>query len=464
MQRTTGKETREPSTPLAPEPGAGDQMRPRGNGAAPGADMAALGMGGGMGMGGGSALSLRNLRTFTSLKNPVFRLYYASMLAQMAAMSMMMISSSLLIYRIIGSATALGVMALANSLPMLFFSLFGGVMADRVQKKYVLIAGQALSAVVALFIALCLTLGYLGPGAGASWWILLAYSVFQGAVFGLVMPARQAMIAEIVDGEQLMNAVALNMFGMNILRLFAPALAGFFIYAYGFEAVYYAMAGMSLLGGFFVMLMPLTGTMTLRGRGAWADMKGGFTYVWQETTVFLILFLTLIMVLLSMPYMMLLPVFTEDILRVGERGLGMLISVSGIGAMAGSIFLASLPNKKRGLMFLVSGLILGLSLAGFSFSASWTLSLVMMVFVGLGQTVRMTLSNTLLQYYVTDEYRGRVMSIYMMEFGLTSFGVFFAGVLADSIGVQWSVGGLAIILVAMSLLMLIFVPRIRKLD
>jgi len=113
---------------------------------------------------------------------------------------------------------------------------------------------------------------------------------------------------------------------------------------------------------------------------------------------------------------------------------------------------------------LASGVIMGLALVSFSFSSSYSLSLAIMVFVGLGQTGRMTLANTLLQYYVEDEYRGRVMSIYMMQFGLSSFGAFAAGLLADSVGVQWAVGGFAMVLVLLSILLLAFLPRIRNLD
>ncbi len=113
-------------------------------------------------------------------------------------------------------------------------------------------------------------------------------------------------------------------------------------------------------------------------------------------------------------------------------------------------------------MLLVSSLILGLALAGFSFSSSWYLSLAMIVFVGLGQAGRMTLGNTLVQYYVEDEYRGWVMSLYAMEFGLTSFGTFAAGLMAEAVGVQWAVGGFAMVLVFMAVLALSLVPRIRK--
>ena len=426
--------------------------------------------GGGGGMGGGGGLSIRNLRTFSSLKNPVFRLYYGAMMGQMAAMNIQMMARSLLIYEITGSGTVLGVMALANAVPMLFFSLFGGVIADRVQKKYVLWVGQVTSGLVSLGVALALVLGFLSDAQAGSWWILVAASLLQGTIMGLMMPARQAMIADIVGSEQLMNAVALNTFGMNLNRLMMPALAGFFIDGYGFESIYFAMTGMYIIAVGFISLMPKTGTVSLRGRGAMKDVVDGFKYVRHEPTILLILIVTFLTVLFSMSYMMLLPVFTVDIYNVGAMGMGILISVSGIGAMAGSIFLASLPNKKRGLMFILGSLILGVSLTGFSFSSywfpsyAWPVALIFIVFVGIGQTARMTLGNTLLQYYVQDEYRGRVMSLYMMEFGLTSFGVFFTGILTDIIGVRWSVGGLAIMLVILSIYLLAFVPRLRNLD
>jgi MFS family permease len=442
-----------------------------GRGTGRGMDGGGMGMGmGGGGGGGGAPFSLRDLRTFTSFKNPVFRLYFAAMVGQMAAMNMQMIARSLLVFSLTGSGTALGLMALGNALPMLFFSLFGGVIADRVQKKYVLLAGQAASAVVSFAIALTLVFGLMSEERSGSWFILVIAALFQGTIMGLMMPSRQAMIAEIVGEEDLMNAVALNSFGMNALRLLAPVPVGFIIFLFDFQAVYFAMTAMYVMAVFFIFLMPKTGTITLRGRGALQEVADGIRYVRHEATILTILLVTLVVVLLSMPYMMLLPALTEDVLEVDSRGFGLLLSVSGIGAMIGSIVLASLPNKRRGLMLMVGSLILGLALIGLFFSSSWfpsyawPLALIFIVFVGLGQTTRMTLGNTLLQYYVEDEYRGRVMSLYFMEFGLTSFGVFFAGVLTDMIGVQWAVGGLAIILVFFSMFTLAFVPRLRRLD
>ena len=428
--------------------------------------------GGGMGGGGGGGapISLKNLRTFSSFKYPAFRLYYGAMVGQMAAMNMQMVARTLLVFHLTGSGTALGIMALGNAAPMLFFSLFGGVIADRVQKKYVLWVGQAASAVVSAAVALVLILDLMTPERSGSWLILVAAALVQGTIMGLMMPSRQAMIAEIVGQEELMNAVALNTFGMNAMRLLAPVPVGFVIYEFGYEAVYLAMTAMYIIAIVFITLMPKTGMVSLRGRGALRDVVDGLKYVKNEKTILMVLMVIFVVTLLSMPYMMLLPAFTKGVLNIDERGYGLLLMMSGVGAMLGSIALASLPNKKRGLMLIVGSLVLGLSLAGMFFSGSWFPSFALplafgfIFFVGIGQTARMTLGNTLLQYYVEDQYRGRVMSLMMMEFGLTSFGVFFAGVMTDMIGVQWAVGGLAILLIIFSVYAIAFMPRIRKLD
>lgn len=428
-------------------------------------------MGTGMGRGGWRD-TLRNLGTFRSLKNPVYRIYYGAMLVQMAGMNMQMFARGYLLKRLTESPIIVGAMFAANAIPMLSLSLFGGVIADRVQKKYVLLIGQVGEAVIVLGIALALTLGYLSPERTftilgmvvPSWSILVMTSVLQGAILALMMPSRQAIIREIVSEEHLLNAMSLNNMGISALRIFAPAMTGFLIDAYDFWAVYYATTGLYLLSVVFIAFLPLTSTITIRGQGALADMKEGFRYLRHQTTILLVLAFILLAIVLSMPYGMLLPFFTDDILKVGPTGMGMLMMVSGIGAIAGSLVLASLPNKKRGIMLLGSSILMGMALVAFAFSTSWTLSLGVMVFLGLGQTGQMTLSGTLIQYYVDPEYLGRVMSILMMQFGLVSFGTFAAGVLAEVIGVQLTIGGFAMVLLFMSVLALVFVPRIRNLD
>ena len=407
---------------------------------------------------------LRNLKTFDSLKNAAFRSYYFGLLGNMVSMNMQIIARSLLLYRLTGSAAILGLLALSHALPMVFLSLFGGVIADRLPKKRVLVVGHGCLSVVALTVALSLSLGYLSAENAGSWWILLAASLAQGIVMGLMVPSRQAIIPELVGGKLLMNAVALNVFGMNTARIMAPAAAGFLIDAIGFAIIYYIMTGLYMMAGVFFSLIPPSGARADSKRTVLSDLKSGLQYVRQNVTILYLLVFTLFVICLSMPYMSLMPIFTDDILKVGATGMGTLISLSGIGAIASSVILASLPNKRRGAILLTSSLLMGVALIGFSFSSSYYISMALIIFVGMGQAGRATLANTLLQYYVDEAYRGRVMSIYIMEFGLRSFGVFLAALLAEEIGVQWSIGGLAVILVIVSLAAILFVPHIRRLE
>ena len=408
--------------------------------------------------------SLRNLRTFTSLKNPVYRIYLASMVSQMTAMNMQMIARSLLVYRLTGSAAILGGLALANAVPMVFLSLFGGVIADRVQKKYVVIFGHIASALASLGIAFALTTDYLSVGHEGSWWVLFAAAAFQGTIMGIIMPSRESLVREIVTAEDLLNAISLNTMGMNSLRLFAPALTGFLIDAFDFEAVYYTMAGMYLLAAVFMVYLPRTSTIIKREGSVLSSIIEGFRYIRSETSIRFVLFFLLLGIMLSQPYVLLMPIFCDDILKVGATGMGILLSISGAGAIVGSLVLASLPNRKRGLIMIISSIILGTALTAFSFSESWSVSIGLMVFIGLGQTGQMTVAGTLIQYYVKPQYLGRVMSILMMQFGLISFGTFAAGLIAEAAGVQWAVGGFATTLALISVLTLVFVTRVRTLE
>jgi MFS family permease len=412
-------------------------------------------------------LNLSSIRTFDSLKNSAYRFYFFGMAGQWAAMNMQMVARSMLIYRLTDSATILGLMSLANAVPTLLLSLFGGALADRIPKKRIIQIGQLASAAVAFSVAITLTTGYLSTDHPGSWWVLIVNSVFQGTIMALMMPARQAIIPEVVQPGQVMNAVALNSLGMNTLRLVAPAIAGFLIDIFDFEAIFYTMTGLYLLAVLFTSFIPSRSVPSVPGRrrtSALSDIKQGIGYIWQDKTILSILLFTLVVIVLSMPYQMMLPVFADDILKVGATGMGLLMSLSGIGAMTGSLIVASLPNRRRGAILLFSSLLLGVALASFAFSRSMPLSLGIMVFVGLGQSGRQTLGSILLQSYSEEAYLGRVMSVNMMDMGLSSLGTFFAGILADDIGAPWAIGGMAGLLTVTSILALGFVPRLRKLN
>jgi len=379
-------------------------------------------------------------------------------------MQMQMVTRTLLIYRITGSGALLGLMALAGAMPMLILSLYGGTLADRVEKRQILIISQAASAVITIGVALALSFNFLSRDVPGSWWILIVSSVLQGIVMGLMMPSRASMVPEIVEPEDLMNAISLNNMGMNAFRILAPAATGFIVDAWDFAAVYYIMTGLYIFSTVFLLYIPRTRPAVSQGRGTVEEVMQGFRYIRGETTIMLILLFTLACTILGMPFNMLLPMFTEDILMVGASGLGLLMAVSGIGAIVVSFVLASMSNKNRGIMMLFSGLIISMALIAFSFNTQWYLALILSVFIGLGQTGQTAIGFTLIQYYVDPAFRGRVMSFMMLGFGLSSLGTFFGGILAETIGIEWSIGGLAMVLAVVSVAMITFSSHLRKLD
>ena len=407
----------------------------------------------------------RRLKTFESFKAPVYRIFFGSLIGQWAAMSMQMMVRSLLVYRITGSGASIGIIALAYAIPTLLISLFGGAIADRFQKKYILVGCQVVSGVITLCIAIALSVGYLGENNPASWWVLIFAAAGQGAVMGLMMPARMAIIPEIVGQERVMNAISLAAMGQTGFRLTGPALAGFLIDAYGFAAVYYFMTGTFAVAIIFALFLPLTGKTTVIKKGsAFRDVLEGFRYIRRETVFALIVVFGFCHMVSGFPYQQLLAIFTEDILEVGAGGLGILMTVSGIGALGGTLVLASLPNKKRGVLLLFTGIVMSVPLIIFSFSSSWYLSLSMMPLIGLGPAMHGALTGTLIQYYADPNYRGRMQTFTVMGSGLASFTTFLVGVMTDAIGVQWSVGAMAMFLTVVTGLFFIFGRRLTSLE
>lgn len=405
--------------------------------------------------------SLGKVKTFDSLRNPQYLLYFTSTLFHQASQNMQQMSKSLLVYRLTGSATSLGIMSLAGAVPHILTALLGGVAADRFQKKYVVIVGMLLFSLVSLAVGASLTTGILHAG---TWWILIISSMMTSGLMGLIVPARTSLVREIVGAETLMNAIALNQIGMGGLRMMAPAIAGFIIEFSGFEVVFYIMAGFYAVSAIIMAFLPKTRKIAATGKRAIVELIEGVRYIRGERIIIFLLALNLLAVVFSMPFQQMMPIFVDDVLKVGARGMGILLSLSGVGAISASFIVASLPNRKRGLLMLIGLIILGVALMVFSFSRIWTLSLLMMIIVGMGQALRGALSNTLVQTHSADEYRGRVMGIYDMEMSFTSLATFTAAMVTDAFGVQWAIGGLALMLITVGGITILLVPRLRKLE
>ena len=391
-------------------------------------------------------------RTFDSLRDRNFRWFLASMFGHFAAMNTQMFIRGYMVFQLTGSYAMLAAIGVAQGIPMLLFALFGGVLADAVpQKKYVVQVGQALNAVNAFVVAIWIMTGMIAVEH------LLAAAFVQGVINALQMPSRQALTPEVVGMARLTNALGLSTSGMNFNRLVMPGLAGWGLAAInpeegigGTEYVYLAMGTAYILAVLFMFRVPTMPAPVEKKRsveGAIEDLIDGFRYMWRTPTVRLLLVSNLLIVTASMPYFMLLAGFVDEVLGASKSQLGFLISIQGVGSLGGSLFIASMAARGRGKMMLYSSLLLGVALIFFAASTNYWLTAGILIVVGLGQSGRMSLGNVLVQSYSEDAYRGRVMSIYMMEFGVTMIGTFFVGMLAAWIGVQWAIGGTAVWLV-----------------
>ncbi len=385
------------------------------------------------------------------------------MVGQWLTSSMQTMVLSLLVFRISGSAAIIGVVALAQAIPQLLLSLLGGAIADRIPKKYLLIIGRAALAIFALAVAALISTGYLNTEHPGSWWILVIAAVLQGTAFGLTQPAQMSVISEIVSEQQVMNALSLNSMGQNILGLIGPALAGFLIDSTGFATIFYIITGLYLMDTIWTCFLPLTKAQNSRTGSAITDMRDAFRYIRSENIILLIIIFAFCHIIAGQPYQQLMPVFTETILKVSASKLGILTSASALGSLIGSLVFASLPNRKRGLLLLISGLVMGLGVLIFSFSRWWYLSLAIIPFIGLGPTIHATMTLTLIQSYVKPDYRGRMQGFFATAYSLATFGTFLTGIMSATIGVQWAVASLALFLLVISIIFLIFTPSLRRL-
>jgi MFS family permease len=403
----------------------------------------------------------RQLRTFQSLAVPDFRWFFASLLGHFTSMNMQMFIRGWMVFQLTGSYTLLGGIALASSIPQVGLSLFGGVLADIVpQKKWVVQIGQLTNGANAAAIGLLILTDQLVVEH------LLIAAVLQGTSMAMMMPARQAMTPEIVGQARLMNAMALMTAGMNGARLVMPGLAGWLVAAVGggvgvegAQYVYFMMAALYLWAALMlrqVSSRPRVRATTEVRKNPLRDIADGFRYIRRNEAVRSVLTVNLVLETVSMPYFFLLPGFVAEVLDGGAFEIGTLLSISGIGALVGSLLIASMPNRRRAWIMLASSILFGAALAGFAFSTVYWISALFFIVVGFGQTARWSLSSVLIQAYTNDEYRGRVSSVYNLSWGVTSFSAFFVGLLTDEIGPQWAIGGTGILLI------LIVVPLMMR--
>lgn len=409
-------------------------------------------------------------RAFGAMADANFRLLYAGNMLQFGSQQMQLLVRGYLVYQLTGSFALLGTIALANAVPGVLLSPVGGMLADRAPKKTIIQLAQGFNAINAAILALIAS-GAIG--VELAFWHLFLSSFLQGGVNSIMMPSRQSIISDLVGPQRLMNAIAVNSSGQTIMQLVGPAVGGFLIKFLEPSAVFWVMAAMYALAVTFTMRLPshplfsydrTAAGRVRRRRGGFRDIADGMVYVWREPVIRTLIAVNFLIVVVAMPYTMLLPGFVEEVLNKGGFELGMLQSVQGIGAVAGSLIVAASSPHRRGRMMIVWGALLGISLVAFAASTNYWLTMAIMMVVGVGQTGRQAIGQVLIQTYAADEYRGRVTAVWFMQFSLVQFGTFFVGVLAEFLGPQRAIGGLAALMALAMGMVWLFVPRIRHLD
>lgn len=422
-------------------------------------------LGGGPGPSGGAlgegALPLTGWRqTFTSLSgNRDFALLFMGNLAFFFGMQTMIIMRGWLVVEEWHNAAYLGYVMGVVAIPMLLLAPVGGVVADRVDKRSLMLGAQALLVVTnGILSVLILT-------DAIEFWHLLAVSLVSGSAFAINMPSRQALVATLVPREKLMNAVALTTAGMNASRIVAPPLGGVLIAALGI-GVSYSVATAFFAAAFVTTLALPALPPEREGEFTFLeDFTNGVRYMARTPLLLGLLLFATIPMMFALPYQTLLPLFADEVWKVGEVGFGLLQGAGGIGGLVGALIVANLdayPHKSR--LLLGGALAFGGSLLLFAFSPWFVLGLAFMTVVGFASMVVMTVNNTSIQLIIPDEVRGRVMSVMMMTFGLMPLGAVPASVAADSLGVAPVVAIGAGLFVTTVLAIFLMVPSFRSLD
>jgi len=366
--------------------------------------------------------------TFRSLKYRDYRLLWFSTLFASSAQWIQQVTIGWLIYEMTESAFLLGAVNGFRALPLLFLAPIGGVLADRVERKMLMQATQYMLLVASAIMTAIIFAGWIEV------WHLFAFTFITGIGWALNNPVRQSVVPNLVPKYDLMNALALQSAGFNITRILGPTLGGYMLAHLG------AGENFSLQTFFYVgviaMVIPVVIPRLPRRNESVSvrqNLKDGISYVWRTKQLRVQLALAFVPTILAFPYMALMPIFARDVLGYGSEGLGLMGTAVGVGAVIGTLTMASLNNvQNKGKIMLTAVFLLGISLMAFSQSKSMELSLVILAFTGASQMVYLTTNQTILQLSIPDHLRGRVMGIYMLSQGMMPLGGLLGGALADA--------------------------------
>ena len=405
-------------------------------------------------------MEFRFRQTFRALKSRNYRLIFIGSVISFVGTWMQMVAVGWLVYRLTNSPFMLGMVGFISQIPAFAVAPFGGVIADRLDRRKVLLLTQTLSMIQALLLAFFIFTGTITV------WHVLVLSFTLGLVTAFDMPTSQAFMIEVVEKkEDLINVIALNSSLVNVGRLVGPAIAGVIIAAYG-EGICFLVNGLSYLAIIYTLLI-----ITIKPIGkrptemkVLTEIREAVGYAWRFKPIRDILGLLSVMSLVGMPYILLMPVFARDVLHGGPQTLGLLMAASGLGALLAGLYLASrksvLGLERRAAQ--AAGLF-GAGILVFSFSRSAWLSAFIIFLTGFAMLIQMAGSNTILQLIVDERMRGRVMSLFSMAFlGMAPFGSLLSGIVADRIGAPHTLAICGLLCVLNGVAFAYRLPSLRK--
>lgn len=408
--------------------------------------------------------------TFRALGYRNFRYLWLGQLAHSAAMWMEQVVRPLLILELTGSPLQVGLVVAVRMAPQLLFGLLAGVVADRYDKRRILLISQPVTLVMNLLLAVLLLTGTIAV------WHVFVTAFVTGGSMAFNQPTRQSLIPRIVPMEIMLNAVSLNTAAMNLMRVLGAGLAGVLLIFLDYGQIYLLSA---LL---FVYVTWTTARITLTADAPLPDPAGeqktpaktsihqdlleGFRYMAANRGLLYLAAMALVIFVIGMPYQQVfVPLLALNVLEVGRSGAGWMLALVGIGSLVGSLTLASIRQlRHRGLVLMVFLVVFGLALLLLSRSQSFLLSAVALIIAGCMTTAYHSLNISLLLEQTTMRFQGRVMSLMSLDRGFVSVGAVISGALAETFGPQLGLAVIALACIAATLLICFFSPTLRKIN
>ncbi len=399
-------------------------------------------------------------RTFQSLSNPEFRRFWFSLIFLMAGINMQMLARGQLAWELTGDVFLVALVSSGFAPPILLFSLFGGTLADRWNRRRMIQYSQLVVSLVAGIVGISIVTEMVNI------WILFGAALTQGFCWSFLMPARQAIIPQLVGERDITNAIALNASGMALMTLSGPGLGGLAYSAFGPATTYFVMAALMFVAFLLMTTVKVEGVPVDRRKreNMFSSIWDGLKYSYGNPTIFVLLLLTLATTMTSQSFRQLMPAQVDLIFGGGPTQLGILMSMIGVGALLGSLFMAGMTeNMKRGVVLLVASGLSAVAILVSTYVTVFLIAIFAMLVLGIGDSGRRALNSGLLLEQTDAEHRGRVMGIYMLNFGLRPIGAIPLGILAERTSIQVAFAIAGIVLAVSVIATWVFAPFIRRL-